>query len=348
MKMIHIKAVKQAAMRSQMRRGILALFLCGACALEAAGPTLKRAASIDLPGPTGQRFDYLTIDYEDHYLLSAHLGPGILYVIDMRANRLVKAILGVPEITGLEYVPGLRKVYTSDRGETKVGVVSLDQMRVVTRIPIGQKPNGSAYAEPFGKMYVSTYGDEEDVIDVRTDVVVKTLHFSEGTATPQYDSAGRKIYVNLHGADDVIAEIDPASDTIVGRYPVSGCHSGHGMALDAKGRRAFVLCNGNHVLDVFDLDAHKSIASFPIPTGADVVKFDSVLKRVYAACATGAIVVIQEDDPQHFRKLEDFAVEPQVHSLAVDVDTHRVYAPEQEEGGRPVSRMIVYDAIARP
>jgi hypothetical protein len=55
-------------------------------------------------------------------------------------------------------------------------------------------------------MYVSTYGDEAAVIDVDRDAVVKTLHFPEGTATPQYDSVGRKVYVNLHGASDVIAE----------------------------------------------------------------------------------------------------------------------------------------------
>lgn len=32
--------------------------------------TLKQVATIDLPGPKGQRFDYLTVDDEDHYLLS--------------------------------------------------------------------------------------------------------------------------------------------------------------------------------------------------------------------------------------------------------------------------------------
>jgi DNA-binding beta-propeller fold protein YncE len=301
--------------------------------------------AIDLPGPPGQRFDYLTIDYEDHYLLSAHLGPGILYIIDTRTNRLVKAIPGVPQITGLEYVPGFRKVYTSDRGETKIGVVSLEELKVVKRIAIGQKPNGSTYAEPFGKVYVSTYGDEEDVIDVHRDVVVKTLHFPEGTATPQYDSVSRKVYVNLHGQNGAIAELDPASDTVRGRLPVTGCQSGHGMALDPTGRRAFVLCNGNHVLAVFDLDGHRTVATIPIPSAADVVKFDSGLKRIYAACASGVIVVIQEDDPDHFRKLEDFRVEPKVHSLAVDVQTHRVYAPEEEAGGRPVARMVVYDAV---
>src|SRR5262249_30536104 len=163
-------------MTMKVRIAVLLLFSFYGQAREQA---LKRIATIDLPGPAGQRFDYLAIDYEDHYVLSAHLGPGILYVIDTRNDKLVQAIPGVPEITGLEYVPGLKKVYTSDRGETKVGVVDLKQMRVVKRIPIGQKPNGSTYAEPFGKMYVSTYGEEENIIDVQKDIVTKTLHFSE-------------------------------------------------------------------------------------------------------------------------------------------------------------------------
>src|ERR1700722_15536964 len=119
-----------------------------------AGQTLKKVGVIDLPGPKGQRFDYLTMDDEYHYLLSAHLGPGILYVIDVRTNQLVKAIPGVPGITGLEYVPGLRKVYTSDWGEEKISVVDLRSMTVVRRLPTLAKPNGSTYAAPFRKVYV--------------------------------------------------------------------------------------------------------------------------------------------------------------------------------------------------
>src|SRR5713226_5383316 len=130
------------------------------------GQTLKQIGVIDLPGPKGQRFDYLTMDDEDHYLLSAHLGPGILYVIDVRTNKLVKAIPGVPGITGLEYVPGLRKVYTSDWGEEKIGVVDLQTMTVVKRLPTAEKPNGSTYTTPFRKVYVSdTNGKAVAVVD---------------------------------------------------------------------------------------------------------------------------------------------------------------------------------------
>ena len=93
-------------------RMLLLAVLLLAAPLEA--QTLKAVATINLPGPGGKRFDYLTIDYEDHYLLSAHLAAGILDVIDLRTNQLVKAIPNVPGVEGVEYVPELHKVYTSE------------------------------------------------------------------------------------------------------------------------------------------------------------------------------------------------------------------------------------------
>ena len=58
-------------------------------------------------------------------------------------------------------------------------------------------------------------------------------------------------------------------------------------------------------------------------------------------------MVVQEDDPNHFHVLENVKVQKLVHSLAVDTATHRVYAPEQEEDGKPVARMIVYEAFEK-
>ena len=307
--------------------------------------TLKQIATIDLPGPKGERFDYLTMDEEDHYLLSAHLGPGILYVIDVRTNKLVKAIPGVPGITGVEYVPGLRKVYTSDWGEEKIGIVDLQSMSVIKRLATAAKPNGSTYAAPFHKMYVSdTLGKAVAIVDVEKDEIVKTLEFKSETGMPQYDSVSRKVYVNLRNANEV-AEIDPATDAVLGSYPVEGCRYNHGMAIDSEHHRAFLLCGGTKTLTVFALDTHKAIAHLPLPAGADVVKFDSALGRIYAACSSGFIAVIQEQDADHYHKLENFSVQRMVHSLAVDTATHRVYAPEQQENGQPVARMIVYEAV---
>ena len=317
--------------------------LCLGLAVCLHGQTLKRVAAIDLPGPKGQRFDYLTMDDEDRYLLSAHLGPGILYVIDVRTNKVVKAIPGVPGITGLEYVPELHKVYTSDWGEEKIGVVDLRSMTVVKRLPTAAKPNGSTYAAPFRKVYVvNTLGKAVAVVNVDKDEVIKTIKFNSETGTPGYDSVARRVYVSLRSTNEV-AEIDPSTDSVVGRYPVEGCRYDHGMAVDSEHHRAFLLCGGSRTMTVFALDSHRTIVSLPLAQGADVVKFDPGLGRVYAACSSGVIGVYQEDDADHFRKLEDFPVQKLMHSLAVDTATHRVYVPEQEEDGNPVARMIVYE-----
>ena len=309
------------------------------------GPTLKKIAEFDVPGPGGKRFDYLTIDADDQYLFSAHLGAGQTYVIDLRTNKVVATVGDTPGVEGIEYVPELKKFYTSNAGDNTIGVVDLRQMKVVKKLHTEKKPDGSTYAAPFHKLYVSDErGKAEAVVDVTKDEIIKTLHFDSETGMPQYDPIARKVYVNLQD-DNIFAVIDPATDEVVGRYPVGQCKGNHGMALDPEGHRAFLACEGNELMTVFDLDKHQPIAFLPVAGGPDVIKFDPGLKRIYVACYSGAISVFHQDDPSHYRKIEDFKVQHAVHTLAVDLETHRVYTPEQEEDGKAVSKMVVYDAV---
>jgi YVTN family beta-propeller protein len=305
---------------------------------------LKQIAKIELPGPAGKRFDYLTIDYDDHFLFSSHLGAGILYVIDLRTNKLLKAIPDVPGVEGVTYVPDLKKVYGSDWYEDKIAVIDVPTLAVIKKIPTESKPDGSAYAAPFHKLYVS---DERAhavaVVDVTRDEVVKMLRFESETGMPRYDPVAQKIYVNLQ-TQDILAVIDPATDEVVARYPVGHCRGNHGMALDPAHHRAFLSCEANNLLTVFDLDQHEPIAFLPMAAGADVVEFDPGLSRIYVACYSGAISVFDQKSPQHYVKLADVPVAHAVHTLAVDAETHRVYVPEQEEDGAPVSRLVVFEA----
>jgi len=307
--------------------------------------TLKKIAEFDLPGPLGKRFDYLMIDPDDHYLISAHLAAGQTYVIDMRTNHIVATVKDTPGAEGVEYVPELKKFYTSNAGDNTIGVVDMKAMKVVKKVPTERKPDGSAYAAPVHKLYVSDErGKAEAVVDVTKDEILKTLHFDSETGMPQYDPVARKVYVNLQD-QNIFAVIDPITDSVVGRYPVGRCEGNHGMTLDPEHHRAFLSCEGNELMTVFDLDKHRPIAYLPMASGPDVIKFDAGLGRIYVACYGGAISVFQQDDPEHYRKLEDFKVQHAVHSLAVDQDTHVVYAPEQEVDGRPAAKMAVYEAV---
>jgi DNA-binding beta-propeller fold protein YncE len=312
---------------------------------EMSGQTLKKAAQFDLPGPGGKRFDYLTIDTDDHYLFSAHLAAGQTYVIDLRTNKVVATVGDTPGAEGIEYVPELKKFYTSNAGDNTIGVVDLHQMKVVKKLRTEKKPDGSVYAAPFHKLYVSDErGKAEAVVDVTKDEIIKTLHFDSETGMPQYDPVAHKVYVNLQD-QNILAVIDPATDEIVGRYPVGRCRGNHGMSVDPEHHRAFLSCEENNLMAVFDLDKHQPIAFLQLADGPDVIKFDPGLNRIYVACYSGAISVFHQDDPNHYRKIEDFKVQYAVHTLAVDLETHRVYTPEQEEDGKPVARMIVYEAV---
>src|SRR5467141_1747195 len=325
--------------------GIIALTGSLGLSAKPAGPTLKKMTEFDLPGPPGKRFDYLTITPDDHYLLSTHLAAGQMYVIDLRTNKIVATVLDTPGAEGVEYVPELKKAYTSNAGDNTIGVVDLRQMKVIKKIPTEAKPDGSTYAAPFHKLYVSDErGKAEAIVDVTKDEIVKTLHFDSETEMPQYDPVARKVYVNLQDKN-IFAVIDPATDEVVGRYPVGRCQGNHGMTLDPEHHRAFLSCEGNELMTVFDLDKHQAIAFLKMPGGPDVIKFDPGLGRIYVACYSGAIAVFHQDDPDHYRKLEDFRVQHAVHKVAVDLKTHRLYTPEQEEDGKPVARMVVYEAV---
>lgn len=315
---------------------------------QVAGSTLRKITAFDLPGPAGKRFDYMTIDEDDHYLISAHLAAGQTYVMDLGTNKVVAVITDTPGAEGVEYVSELKKFYTSNAYDNTIGVVDLKRMKVIKKLKTESKPDGSTYAAPFHKLYVSDErGKAEAIVDVQKDEIVGTLHFDSETGMPQYDPIARKVYVNLQD-QNIFAVIDPATDKVVGRYPVGRCKGNHGMSLDPEHHRAFLACEENNLMTVFDLDKHTPIAFLPLADGPDVIKFDSSLGRIYVACYRGAISVFHQDDPDHYRKLEDFPVQHAVHSLAVDPKTHRVYTPEQEEDGKPVARMIVYEAVTSP
>jgi len=76
--------------------------------------------------------------------------------------------------------------------------VDLKQMKVVRKLKTEAKPDGSACASPFHKLYVSEErGKAEADVDVPKDEITSTLHFDSETGMPQHDPVARKIYVNL-------------------------------------------------------------------------------------------------------------------------------------------------------
>src|SRR5260370_16332236 len=82
---------------------LLAVTIAGA--LIAQVSTLRKITQIELPGPKGKRFDYLTVDPDDHFVIVAHMRGDQTYFVDTRTNQVPAPITGTPPAARAQYIP---------------------------------------------------------------------------------------------------------------------------------------------------------------------------------------------------------------------------------------------------
>jgi DNA-binding beta-propeller fold protein YncE len=109
-----------------------------------------------------------------------------------------------------------------------------------------------AYAPGVKRVFVSDeHGDADAVIDATTNTLIKTIPLGGNAGNTVYDPGSGKILVAVSGKNELVM-IDPASETITGRYALPGIEGAHGVVLDVTARLAFVAGEDNHKLAVFD------------------------------------------------------------------------------------------------
>jgi DNA-binding beta-propeller fold protein YncE len=298
---------------------------------------LRLVAEIPLSGDAG-RFDYQSLDPTTGRLYIAQMGGGRLLVFDTKTDRVVSSLPGFPRITGVLAVPQLHRVYASVAGRHELVVLESPALRVRNRIAHIQFPDGIAYAAEAGKIFVSDEaGQREVVVDARADSGIGVVALGGETGNTQYDSVGGRIWVAVQTRNQLVA-IDPGRDSIVGRYDLPGGDHPHGLFIDAPHRLAFVACEGNAKLLVFDLTSLRVTGSHSVGDDPDVLAFDPGLQRLYVAAESGVVTIFEERE-RALQLLGEYRA-PEAHSVSVDPATHRVYLPLENVGGRPVLRIL--------
>ncbi len=318
----------------------LAFALAG-CARVAADASvhpldLSMIASVPLPG-AATRFDYASLDPVTHRLFVAHLAASEVVVFDVATDRVVGRIPDVSEVHGVLAVPQLGRLYATATGTNEVVAIDARSLHVIARMPGGSYPDGMAYDPADHKLFVSDEnGDTDTVIDTRTNARIATIPLGGDVGNTQYDARTRRAYVNDQTHGDLIA-IDPTSDTIVARYHLSGCAGNHGLAIDDRTRRAYIACEDDARLVVFDFATMTQTQTLPLGSGPDVLARDPDLARLYVASESGVVSIFSTRGAR-VRETSHAYLAENAHVVAVDPRTHRVYFPVLSPTG---PRMLV-------
>ena len=286
------------------------------------------------------RFDYQSFDPNTGRLYIAHLGDNSMVVFDTSKETLIGEVRDLSRVHGVLAVPELHRVYASATGSNELAVIDDGTLQIITRAPAGEYPDGVAYAGKVNKIYVSDlHGKSDTVIDAKTNQRLTTIALGGGAGNTQYDSVSDHVFVTVHGQNE-LAEIDPNKDQVIGQYQLPGCRGSHGLYIDSDHRLAFVACEDNAKLAVFDLDVKKTTAIQSVGADPDVLAFDKGLARLYVSAESGVISIFDERGRNLVKVAEGFFA-PNAHSVAVDSLTHRVYFPLQDVGRGPVLRITL-------
>lgn len=318
-----------------------AIALSPAAVNAAANVPLALVRDIPLPGGIS-RFDYQSLDTQSGVLFIAHLGASQVLAFDTKTQRVIANIKGISHVHGVLAVPALERVYASATGAHEIVAIDENALQPVAKLPGGEYPDGLSYSPETGELFVSDeFGQALIIIDTQARRRPGTLNLGGEVGNNQYDTVTHHVFANVQTLAQLV-EIDPASRRIVQRYPLSHCSSNHGLLIAPDKRLAFIACEGNARLLVWDMRRMRVIQEEAVGEAPDVLAYDAGLDRLYVASESGVVSVFRVDAASISKQGESL-VAAKAHSIAVDPGSHLVYLPLENVDGHPVLRIMKPD-----
>ncbi|HTQ99896.1 MAG TPA: PQQ-binding-like beta-propeller repeat protein [Candidatus Acidoferrum sp.] len=297
---------------------LLASALLAVPLAHAAGSGYHVVKTVTLGGDGG--FDYLNQDPDSGYL---YITRGThLMVVDVNAGKLVNDITGLAGIHGTAFANG--KAYISEGGANKVTVVDTKTFAKVAEIAVGMNPDGILY-EAVSKRIFTFNGRSNDAtaIDVATGKVVGTVALGGKPEAASADEKGM-LYVNVENKNELVA-FDAKTLQVKAHYPLTGCESPSGQAMDVAHARLFAVCDGG-VMAVADAASGKVVASVKIGNGPDAARFDPATGYAFSSNGqSGTLTVAHEDGPDQYTVLDNVETARGARTLELDLKTHQVF-----------------------
>ncbi|MEO6078162.1 MAG: YncE family protein [Steroidobacteraceae bacterium] len=274
--------------------------------------------SVTLGGDGG--FDYLNLDPASGYLYITR--GSHLMVVDVDAGKLLTDITGLTGIHGTAFVGG--KAYISEGGANKVTVVDTKTFAKLSEIAVGTNPDSIMY-DPASRRLFTFNGRSNDAtaIDPATGMVVGTVALGGKPEAASSNGTGT-IFVNVEDKNELVA-FDAKTLQVKAHYPLTGCASPTGQAMDVAHNRIYSVCDGG-VMTVVDAKSGNVTTTVKIGNGPDAARFDPATGLVFASNGqSGTMTIAHEDNPDKYTVLDNLETARGARTMELDPKTHRVF-----------------------
>jgi YVTN family beta-propeller protein len=277
-------------------------------------------------------WDYLTVDSQHRLFLSRGTQVD---VVDTRTGKLVGTIPNTQGVHGIALAPDLHRGFTSNGRADSVTVFDLDTLKIIQEVKVpAHNPDCIVY-DPVGRHVFTFDGRSKDVtvLDASTLAVVTTIPVPDKPEFAQDDHAGH-LFVNIESDPGQMVVIDSAKLAVQSTWPLPGCNSPSGLAIDRAHHRLFSVCDGN-VMVVTNGDSGAQVAQVPIGRGPDAAAYDEKRGLVFSSNGEGTLTVVHQESADHYRVLATVKTQVGARTMALDPVTGRVYLVTADFGPPP-------------
>ncbi len=314
-----------------------AFLLLTGCLLALAGtavvharPQYALARVIPLPGEGW--WDYLAFEPEEARLFIAH-GTRV-EVIDTRRMSRVGAVTGINGAHGIATAAALNRGFVASGASDSVVIFDLKTLAVIGEVKTtGAGPDALAYDASTRRVFsFNGRGRNVTVIDAAGGTVVGTIALEARPEFAVADGAGH-VYVNLEDRNS-LAAIDATTLAVTAVWPLPGCDSPSGLALNARDGELFSVCD-NHLMAVTDVHTGAALGSVPIGGGPDAAGYDPDARLAFASCGEGVVTVVAMDPQRRPLVAQTVPTQKGARTMALDPRTHRLFLVTADFGPAP-------------
>ncbi len=312
---------------------------------RAAVSTHAYAVTGSIPLGEPDRWDYLTFDPDSGRLYAAHSTR--IDVIDIARGAVIGRV-PVPGANGVALVTAHGKGYAGSRGQKSVLVFDLDSLKVSKTLPAAEDTDGVIYDPASHRVFV-VEGDPAaaTVIDTESDEVIQQMPLGGRPEFAVADGAGH-LYVNITDKHE-IARVDTKALRVDARWPMPGCMTPRGLAIDISENRLFSTC-ANAKMIIVDAGSGQIVSMLPIGKGSDAAAFDPARKLAFSSNGEGTITVVRQNASRNYEVVDTVPTQPLARTMAVDPGTGRLFvicADALENSGNRSARAALRPGSAR-